>query len=205
MKQTTIAIVIGAVTAVVVGAIYVTLWPGYGPGTMPMMDHTSAGVTPMNTESMGMMHGEAMLVTSERAFIEHMVPHHQEAIDTAKEVLERGGSTPEMVLLAETIISSQTAEVADMKAWYEAWYGETYEDNGEYEPMMRDLAPYSGAELDAIFLHDMTMHHMGAIMMARSVEPYIEHEEVQDLTDAIIVNQSAEIRTMQEIFAELPE
>lgn len=162
-------------------------------------------VTPMNqgneqsrSGGMGMM-SEDMFVTSEREFIEHMIPHHEEAIATAQEVLERGGTTPGMVELANAIITSQTAEVALMKQSCEDWYGESYTATGEYEPMMRALASYSGAELDRIFLHDMIMHHMGAIMMARSVRPHVEHDVMRELTDDIIVNQSREIQTMRRL------
>ena len=157
----------------------------------------------------GMMRGPhgsmmgSMLVTSEREFIEQMIPHHEEAIETAGEVLERGGTTPGMVTLAENIIASQTEEVALMKESYEAWYGQPYQPTGEYEPMMRELADYDGATLDRVFLHDMTMHHMGAIMMARSLQPYLEHDVMRELTQTIIVNQSREIETMQRLLAEM--
>ena len=148
-------------------------------------------------DHMGMM--QQMFVTSERGFIEHMIPHHQEAIDTAGEVLERGGTTPEVRELMNNIITAQTAEIEEMKNWYETWYGLAYEDGGEYEPMMRELENLSGTELDRVFLEDMIMHHMGAIMMARSVQPYIEHEEIAELTQNIVATQSAEISQMRQM------
>lgn len=154
------------------------------------------------TRGPGMMQG-AMFATSEREFIENMVPHHEEAITTAHEVLDRGATTPGMEELANAIINSQTEEVALMKQSYEEWFKEPYRADETYDPMMRDLAPYSGVTLDRIFLHDMTMHHMGAIMMSRSVQPYLEHEVMQQLTKDIIVNQSREIKTMQELFVQL--
>jgi uncharacterized protein (DUF305 family) len=147
----------------------------------------------------GMGHMVSITVSSEREFIEGMIPHHQEAIDTAKQVLARGGATPEMRKLAEDIITAQEQEIAEMKKWYEAWYGEPYNDNGQYMPMMRDLGPLSGEDLDRTFLEDMIMHHMGAIMMARSVEPYIEHQEIADLAEAIIDTQAKEIQLMQSL------
>lgn len=138
-----------------------------------------------------------MMVASEREFIEHMIPHHEEAITTANEVLARGATTAEMRTLAEGIVAAQTKEVADMKAWYQTWYGTSYTDNGSYTPMMRELENLSGAELDKAFLEDMIHHHMGAIMMARSVEPHIEHEEIRTLAENIIKTQSDEISQMQ--------
>ena len=146
---------------------------------------------------------QQMFVTSERSFIERMIPHHQEAIDTANEVLERGGTTDEVSELMNNIITAQTAEIESMKEWYEIWYGESYEDTGTYEPMMRELTDLSGEAIDRAFLEDMIMHHMGAIMMARSVQPYIEHNEVAELTQNIVITQSAEIGQMREILQNL--
>lgn len=144
-----------------------------------------------------MMHD--MVVSSEQEFLEEMIPHHQEAVDTAKEVLARGAATPEVKSLVEGIVTAQEKEIADMKQWYQDWYGKEYQETGEYQPMMRDLENYSGEELDRVFLQDMIMHHMGAIMMARSVQSYIEHQEIADLTSGIVETQTKEIYTMRQL------
>lgn len=188
---------------------------GYGPGgciveamkDIPVGMHRMPDGTLMGDAGTGMMgdadapmgHMMDMMVSSEREFIEGMIPHHQEAVDTAKEVIERGGTTSEIKELVENIVFAQEQEIAEMKQWYEDWYGETYADTGEYEPMMRELEGLSGEEIDRRFLEDMIGHHMGAIMMARSVTPHIEHQEIQTLTEAIITSQSAEIRQMQQM------
>jgi len=69
--------------------------------------------------------------------------------------------------------------------------------------MMRELAGLSGAELDQRFLEDMVMHHMGAIMMARSVQPHIEHQEIEVLSQAIVETQTAEIELMRDLLKSL--
>ncbi len=150
----------------------------------------------MGPAGMGMGH-MMMVVESEREFLEGMIPHHQEAVYTAKEVIARGGSTPEIKQLVENIVVAQEREIREMKEWYEAWYGVPYVDTGTYEPMMRDLSTLSGAALDTVFLEDMIGHHMGAIMMAQSVQPYVEHSEIEILTQAIVTTQSAEIAQMR--------
>jgi len=155
-----------------------------------------------NVDMMQMDHS-GMMVESERAFIEGMIPHHQEAVDTANEVIARGGTTPEIKSLVENIVIAQETEIADMKQWYQDWYNEAYVDNGTYVPMMRELGNLSGAELDRVFLEDMIGHHMGAIMMAQSVQPYIKHEEISELTKAIATTQSAEITEMKRILETL--
>lgn len=162
------------------------------------MHHMSNGSLMGNMEA-----GHMMLVTSEEDFISKMIPHHQEAVDTAKEVLERGATTKEIRELAENIITAQEAEIVAMKSWYLEWYGKQYENDGGYVPMMRDLKNLSGTNIDRIFLEDMIMHHMGAIMMARGVEPYVKHQQLSELTKAIVSSQSAEITQMRLILQEL--
>jgi uncharacterized protein (DUF305 family) len=174
----------------------------YQDGSLTHNMHRMSDGTLMHNDEMMAGHMN-MVVTSERSFIEGMIPHHQEAVDTAREVLERGGTTAEMRALAENIIMAQETEIANMKLWYENWYGTPYQDTDAYVPMMRDLSQLSGALLDKAFLEDMIMHHMGAIMMARSVEPYLEHKEMIDLVQAVIETQSAEIQQMQKILREI--
>lgn len=180
---------------------------GVTAGTHRMPD----GSMMHNGDTMGGMNNQGhmmtMTVSSEREFLSEMIPHHQEAVDTAKEVIARGGTTPAIKQLVENIVVAQEKEIADMKAWYETWYQEPYvavaQGEGEYVAMMRGLSTLSGEELDRIFLEDMVMHHMGAIMMARSVVPYIEHQEIEELTEAIVSSQSTEIMQMRQMLQSL--
>lgn len=172
-------------------------------GMHRMPDGTMMGGTNTNA-GMGMAGGMGMMmVSSEKEFLTEMIPHHQEAVDTAKQVLARGATTPEIKTLLENIVKAQEKEIADMKSWYQAWYGATYQPSGNYKPMMRDLSRLNGKDLDKVFLEDMVMHHMGAIMMAHSVQGYIEHDEVRTLTNTIITTQSDEIVQMRKIRAGL--
>jgi uncharacterized protein (DUF305 family) len=216
-------IVVGITAALVGGIIGYALpgsWHGYGPslhtkdytrdsiprGTHRMPDGSlmhDTGPTMGKGDMNGMDHMMAMMVSSEREFITSMIPHHQEAVDTAKEVIARGGTTPEIKTLVENIVVTQEQEIAQMKQWHQEWYGEAYTDTGTYMPMMQDLSQLSGAALDRAFLEDMIPHHMGAIMMAHSVEPYITHSEIETLTQAIISTQSDEIRLMRQMLASL--
>jgi uncharacterized protein (DUF305 family) len=176
----------------------------------PVGMHRMSDGTLMNNTSntgmggmMGNMDHGMMMVSSEKEFITEMIPHHQEAVDTAKEVLARGATTPEIKSLMENIVSAQEKEIADMKNWYQSWYGTPYQPSGNYKPMMRDLEGLSGKEIDKVFLEDMVMHHMGAIMMAHSVQAYIEHDEIKILTKAIVDSQSEEIELMRKLRAGL--
>lgn len=163
--------------------------------------HMMPDGTMMGGDGMGM----GMMVASEQEFIMGMIPHHEEAIETAKEVIARGGSTPEIKMLAENIVKAQESEVAQMKDWYKNWYGKDYVADGKYKPMMRQLDNLSGAALDKVFLSDMIMHHQMAIMMAKSVDAHIEHSEIKTLSTNIKTTQSAEIETMQNLLKTLSE
>lgn len=55
-------------------------------------------------------------------FIDAMIPHHEAAVTMAKDVLENS-QRPEMQKLAQDIVASQQAEIAQMKQWRSAWYG----------------------------------------------------------------------------------
>ncbi len=169
-------------------------------GMHRMPDGTMMGSPTTNTGSTNTMGNMmSMMVGSEQEFIDGMIPHHQEAVDTAKEVLARGGTTPEIKQLAQNIVIAQEKEIGEMKGWYEAWYKVPYKENNKYTPMMQGLSTLSGKELDRAFLEGMVMHHMGAIMMAQSVQPYIEHQEIEKLTQDIVSSQSAEIGEMRQM------
>jgi uncharacterized protein (DUF305 family) len=156
---------------------------------------------------MGMDHSgmdmDMMMVASEQEFIMGMIPHHEEAIMTAKQVIERGGTTPEIKTLAENIIKAQEAEVNQMKEWYKNWYGKDYVADGKYKPMMQPLESLSGTELDKTFLSDMIKHHNMAIVMAQSVDTHIEHDEIKNLSANIKTTQSDEVKAMQNILKTL--
>jgi uncharacterized protein (DUF305 family) len=169
-----------------------------------MMNHNTHGMMGSGDDiGIGGMHDINMMVSSEREFLQEMIPHHEEAVATAKEVVARGGSTPEIKTLAQNIITAQEKEIADMKTWFKNWYGVDYTPDGKYQPMMRPLTDLSGAALDKVFLTDMIQHHMGALMMANSVTSHIEHPEVTSLVGNIKTTQSAEITEMQNLLKTL--
>jgi uncharacterized protein (DUF305 family) len=207
MKQNTVLI---AVIALLIGGII-----GYSlidskesdMYGMDGMDHDMMGADDRDSDDMQMGNMDdmdhSMMVKSEREFVTGMIPHHQEAADTAKEVLARGGSNEAVRTLALNIVEAQETEIAMLKQWHLDWYGEAYVADDSYQSMMRDLSQLSGAPLDERFLQDMIPHHMGAIMMALSVRPYIEHQEITDMADAIMETQAAEVDLMRNLLGEL--
>ena len=163
-------------------------------------DHDGMGMMGDSKNQGGMQHDGNMMSTnglSERKFLDEMIPHHQEAIDTAS-LLVTKGDNPEIKKLAQAIVDGQQKQVIDMKAWYKNWYGVDYKSDGTYKPMMRsNLSTLSGNALDRAFLEDMINHHMGALMMGQTVVPNLQHKEMVDLVKNIAEIQSSEVISMR--------
>lgn len=59
----------------------------------------------------------------DKAFVEHMIPHHQMAVMMAN-MLKNGTNRPEMKKLADDIITAQTNEIEQMREWLSKWNNE---------------------------------------------------------------------------------
>ena len=136
-------------------------------------------------------------VNSEYDFLVHMIPHHEEAVITAR-TLKENTKNEEMKKFAEDIIRSQSEEIELMTTWLENWYPEEEHDI-DYQPMMRNLENLEDAELDQVFLEDMIPHHMEAVMMSQQLlaRGLAEHEEVASLARSIRNTQRDEIHMMR--------
>ncbi len=154
-------------------------------------------MAPANTPMMhrGMM--QSMQVNSEFEYLSQMIPHHEEAIVTARILLQRS-DRPEMKQFARDIIRVQSAEIQQMQTWLKQWYP-NQRDTRTYTPMMRELGQLQGDNLDRAFLQDMIMHHMGAVMMSHQLlnRNLVQHDPVRPFAQNIANTQQAEIRQMQ--------
>lgn len=169
-------------------------------GTYFIIKNSSLAANSATTGS-GLDMAAFMHVSDDKTFLEAMIPHHQEAVDAAREVLTRGGEIPAIRALAQSIVVSQEREITMMKEWYEAWYGTPYQDTGTYVKMMKDLSPYTGSELDGIFTKDMIVHHQGAVMMAEMALDFTKRDEIRDMSKAIQEEQEKEIVLMEAVLS----
>jgi uncharacterized protein (DUF305 family) len=162
-----------------------------------------------NQHGGGAMHGGAMqresaMAMDDQAFIEMMVPHHQMAVDMAKVELARG-TDPQTKALATKVIAEQAKEIAQMKAWYKAWYGTDVPEM----PMSGDMAMMgmnmdmdalrSTSEPDRMFLTMMLPHHAGAVIMASNAMTTSQRAQLIALEKKIVASQSAEMGQMQQM------
>lgn len=215
MKSTVKTILIAGATALVVVAVAgLAFWwfspmrelstsgwaPGmWGPGGGMMGERGSfgpgMGIGPMGRGMMNQMHAMAD-VESEYEFLASMIPHHEEAVETAT-ILRDNTNRREMREFAESIIRVQTREIEQMEAWLARWYPDR-PSRAEYEPMMGEYEDLTGDRLDVAFLQDMIPHHMAAVMMSQQliVSDLAEHDDVEDLARTIRDAQMEEIRRM---------
>jgi uncharacterized protein (DUF305 family) len=177
---------------------------GQSKRLMPSMCMIDSQLTGKAEDSM-IMQGDSMMmggmmmsmVESEKQFIQDMIPHHQEAVDSSQKLLAVTQDL-ELKSFMQKIITDQSKEIVDMKSWYKQWYGSEYKNDGKYIAMMRDTTKLSVKEQEKTYLEDMVGHHQMAVMMAKEVLalPSIMSETKQ-LATSIISSQKSEITTMK--------
>lgn len=153
------------------------------------VDHSMKG---MDQSTMGME--MSAMVKDDQTFIEQMIPHHQEAVNTSEIVIAKT-SDPELKKFAQKVIKDQTTEINQMKTWYKAWFNKDY--SGTSTTMMGDLNKISVAELDKAYVYGMIEHHKSAIDMANKIQTITLKQEIKTLSASIIASQSAEVITLQ--------
>ncbi len=93
-------------------------------GMHQMADGTMMNNVPMNMESMmdGMMAGLQGKTGDafDKEFLAQMIVHHQGAVEMAKAVLV-SSKRPELIQLANDIISAQNKEIEMMEDWQKVW------------------------------------------------------------------------------------
>ena len=83
---------------------------GADVGSMEDMDHGGGMMTDDDMRALE----DATRVEASRLFLEQMTMHHEGAIEMAQDEVDNG-QNPEAVEMAQTIIDTQTAEIATMK------------------------------------------------------------------------------------------
>jgi uncharacterized protein (DUF305 family)/predicted small secreted protein len=171
-------------------------------GGMARMDHTSMGHGSMSS---GAMAREMVMEDgqySDRAFIDAMVPHHQGAIAMAQVALKKA-EHEEIKQLSHNIVSSQQAEIEELKSIKEEEFGTPNVPMEMSQEQMRGMGimmnPQELAEekpFDRAFIDAMIPHHQSAIEMADVAREKSEIPEIEELAEGIISAQQKEIEQM---------
>jgi len=144
----------------------------------------------------------------DRMFLANMIAHHQGAVDMANLALTNA-KHQELKDLATAIVSDQTKEINDMMMWQKSWgypesSGEMMIDHSGMgmmdtnAGMITALKGKTGDEFDKAFLTQMIVHHQSAIDMASTGVTNAYHQEIKDLTKAIVTAQTKEILQMRQ-------
>jgi len=184
------------VTSTITGAISPAHSIG-GPVGGEHMDGSSADHATATEHS---MHAHDSSAPADLAFIDQMTVHHQAALDMAQELLANT-DRPELLALANTILTTQAAEIAQMQAWRAAWYPDAPPSATGAAPEM-SMGQMSVSEDSSIpyarrFLEAMISHHAGALEMAEMALQQTQRPEIKPLAEAMIGAQAAEIAQMQ--------
>lgn len=131
------------------------------------------------------------------AFVQQMIPHHQQAIEMA-DLVPGTGYSPGVFMLAAQIKAAQAPEIATMQGWLKDW-GEAPEGHGDIDDM-GSLRGAKGDAFDTQWLTLMIKHHEGAIAMGRDESTNGKSLKVKKLARDIIEAQEKEIATMQGLF-----
>jgi uncharacterized protein (DUF305 family) len=176
-----------------------------GSGGMAGMDHSN-----MDHGSMGMGSGEMarqMVMEngkySDERFIDAMVPHHQGAIEMAKVALKHA-EHEEIIQLSRNIISSQQAEIEELKSIKQEEFGtsnvpmEMSQEQMRGMGMMMDPQQLANKEpFDKAFIDAMIPHHQSAIEMAQVAYRESDNPEIKALAESIVDAQTREIAQME--------
>jgi uncharacterized protein (DUF305 family) len=170
-------------------------------GGMSGMDHSSMG-----HGSGGMASGMLMEngKYSDERFIDAMVPHHQGAISMARVALENA-EHEEIVQLSENIVSTQRAEIEELKSIKKEEFG-TSRVPMEMSPqqmrgmgVMMDPQELANREpFDKAFIDAMIPHHQSAIEMAEVASEKSKNPQIRELAENIESAQQTEIEQMKQ-------
>jgi uncharacterized protein (DUF305 family) len=138
-------------------------------------------------------------------FVQHMIPHHEQAVEMAALALDgRAGAT--LAAIAAEIRDAQGPEIDAMRAILAGW-GEEEDEHAAHMGMpgmvaeddLDALAALTGADFDRRWAELMIAHHEGAIEMAREVLADGADARVRALAEEIVAVQEREIEVLRGI------
>jgi uncharacterized protein (DUF305 family) len=168
---------------------------GQADGGMSGMGHGSGDMASERLEENGKY--------SDERFIDAMVPHHQGAVEMARVALDNA-EHEKLVQLSENIVSTQQAEIEDLKSIKQEEFG-TSRVPMEMSPkqmqgmgMMTDPQDLANRNpFDKAFIDAMIPHHQSAIEMAEVASEKSRNPRIKTLAENIVSAQQTEIEQMK--------
>jgi uncharacterized protein (DUF305 family) len=192
-----------------------------GTSTPAAMTHE---MTMAGTPAAGMDH---RAMEFDQMYIDMMIPHHQSIIAMAQAALPRL-QDERLREIASAVIETQGAEIAQLREYREAWFGDPNPmpmDEGmmaameQMMPGMGDMesmtalmdaealvAAFCAAENPDTSFIDLTIpHHEMAIAASEAALAQATHPEIQEVARQVIDAQQREIEELTEIRQSLTE
>jgi len=147
------------------------------------------------------------------AFVQGMIPHHEQAVEMSDMMTGRTVSNS-TAALAEQIRAAQTTEVALMQGFLAEWgveldphaghSGDHFMGKGMMsDEQLDELESAGGVDFERMWLTMMLEHHQGAVAMANTVLSGGSDPRVRTLAEGIVAAQQAEIAQIEALLASL--
>ena len=148
-------------------------------------------------------------------FAQMMIPHHQQAVDMSETLLAKDDIPADVQDFAQKVIDAQGPEIERMNQMLQTWEapmsGEdsTSMDHGAGGMMSEEdmgmLTDAQGTDAARLYLEQMTVHHEGAVEMARDQVEQGQNPQAVELAQQVVEDQEAEIAEMEQMLQELPD
>ncbi len=138
------------------------------------------------------------------AFLQDMIPHHEQALELSAMVPDRS-TNPELVELAQRIAYQQRSELDAFRAQLMQWEfplanpHQTDRHGMVDQATMDHLATLRGAGFDRLWLQSMIDHHRGAITMAQTEIARGQSPDIIGMAKSVAASQQAEVDQMNQM------
>src|SRR6202162_34248 len=138
-------------------------------------------------------------------FAQHMIPHHQQAVDMAAMVPSRS-TTPNMRVIAIHISTDQQAEISLLEGFLKQWGapvngGTMVMDGMVDQATMNELRSLTGPSFDRLWMDSMIGHHRGAVTMATEELAHGESPDALRMARIIVNVQQREISYLTDLLS----
>jgi uncharacterized protein (DUF305 family) len=138
-------------------------------------------------------------------FAQHMIPHHQQAVDMAAMVPSHTAN-PTMGVIAIHISTDQRAEISLLEGFLVRWgasaNGGTMAMDGMVDQAtMNELRSLTGPSFDRLWMESMISHHRGAVTMATEELAHGMSPDALRLAQIIVTVQQREISYLTDLLS----
>jgi uncharacterized protein (DUF305 family) len=138
-------------------------------------------------------------------FAQHMIPHHQQAVDMAAMVPSRS-TNPTMGVIAIHISTDQQAEISMLEGFLKEWGapvngGTMVMDGMVDQATMNELRSLTGPSFDRLWMDSMVGHHRGAVTMATEELAHGESPDALRMARIIVNVQQREISYLTDLLS----